>query len=454
MPKQAATDARPAARKHVLRVALATTLLMCDFLALLMGTLLGAWLSFAPGWIETHFLQVSALLPLYGLSAGALRSCTGEALVDLKEALKRGTLAFITTAGVIGFLLFVTENAPNIPPLFVARSLIVALALLVVFRVLHTSYANRQLQGELYRIVALHDGTYPVSPGSPAPINVSRAFEVGSSIAEEYHRLAGLVAPADRVIVKCPAHKRDLWAHVLQGMNVHGEIFAPEIAETRAIGIGRFVGTPTFIVAKGPLNLRDRMVKRGFDLSIALLALLLLAPLFLLTALAIKLDSPGPVFFRQKRIGRQNRLFDIFKFRSMHAGSCNELGLESTARNDSRITTVGAFIRRTSIDELPQILNVIKGDMSIVGPRPHAVYSTASSKFFWEVDARYWYRHACKPGMTGLAQIRGFRGATHLETDLTNRLEADLEYLGRWSIWNDIAIVFRTAGVLVHRNAY
>lgn len=454
MPMVVAEDVRPATRKHVLRVVLATTLLLCDLLALLTGTLSAAWLSFKQGWIETHLLQISALVPLYGLSAGALRACTGEALIDLKEALKRGTLAFATTAGVIGFLLFVTENSARIPPAFVALSLIVAVTFLVIFRVLHTSWANRRLLGQLYRVVTLHDGVYPVPAGSPPPINVGRAFEAGCSIAEEYHRLAGLVAPADRVIVRCPAHKRDMWAHVLQGMNVHGEIFAPEITETRAIGIGRFDGTPTYIVAKGPLNLRDRMLKRGFDLTISLLALLLLAPLFLVTALAIKLDSSGPVFFRQKRIGRQNRLFYIYKFRSMHASQGNELGIESTARNDSRITTVGAFIRRTSIDELPQILNVIKGDMSIVGPRPHAVYSTASSKFFWEVDARYWYRHACKPGMTGLAQIRGFRGATHFESDLTNRLEADLEYLGRWSIWSDIAIVFRTAGVLVHRNAY
>lgn len=118
------------------------------------------------------------------------------------------------------------------------------------------------------------------------------------------------------------------------------------------------------------------------------------------------------------------------------------------------MTRVGAFIRKTSIDELPQLINVLKGDMSIVGPRPHPLGSRAANKLFWEVDDRYWHRHAAKPGLTGLAQVRGYRGATRLEADLTDRLHADLEYLDTWSIWRDLLIIFMTFRVLVHRNAY
>ena len=144
----------------------------------------------------------------------------------------------------------------------------------------------------------------------------------------------------------------------------------------------------------------------------------------------------------------------MYKFRSMATGRADQDGHRSTARGDERITRVGKFIRRTSIDELPQLFNVLRGEMAIVGPRPHALGSQAGAKLFWEVDERYWERHALKPGLTGLAQIRGFRGATANEGDLTDRLEADLEYLDGWSLARDIQIVFSTLGVLVHDRAF
>jgi len=119
-----------------------------------------------------------------------------------------------------------------------------------------------------------------------------------------------------------------------------------------------------------------------------------------------------------------------------------------------RVTRIGRFIRSTSIDELPQLFNVVIGDMSIAGPRPHAIGSQAGDKLFWEVDQRYWLRHALKPGLTGLAQIRGLRGATESESDLASRLNSDLEYLNGWSLWRDLGIVLATARVLVHDRAF
>jgi lipopolysaccharide/colanic/teichoic acid biosynthesis glycosyltransferase len=169
-----------------------------------------------------------------------------------------------------------------------------------------------------------------------------------------------------------------------------------------------------------------------------------------LVAAAILIEDGSPVLFVQRRVGRANRFFQVYKFRSMVIGRADHDGHNSTERNDARITRVGKFIRRTSIDELPQLFNVLKGEMSIVGPRPHALGSQAGDKLFWEVDERYWERHALKPGLTGLAQIRGFRGATASEIDLTERLEADLEYLDGWSLQRDIQIIFGTLAVLVH----
>jgi polysaccharide biosynthesis protein PslA len=168
----------------------------------------------------------------------------------------------------------------------------------------------------------------------------------------------------------------------------------------------------------------------------------------------IRLDSPGPVLFKQRRIGHGNRQFMMYKFRSMRTDKTDSSGSRSASRDDDRITRVGRFIRRTSIDELPQLINVIRGEMSLVGPRPHPLGSLAGDLLFWEVTHNYWLRHALKPGITGLAQIRGFRGATDREEDLEKRIRCDLEYLSNWSVWRDFLIMLQTLSVLTHKNAY
>jgi len=177
-------------------------------------------------------------------------------------------------------------------------------------------------------------------------------------------------------------------------------------------------------------------------------------PLMGLVALAIRIDSPGPILFAQSRVGRGNRLFKMYKFRSMFVDRSDRDGERSTGRDDDRVTRVGRLIRATSLDELPQLFNVLSGAMSIVGPRPHALGSRAEDRLFWDIDPSYWHRHAVKPGLTGLAQVRGYRGATERQEDLKNRLQADLEYLSGWTIWRDIKIIAATFRVLVHRNAF
>jgi lipopolysaccharide/colanic/teichoic acid biosynthesis glycosyltransferase len=176
--------------------------------------------------------------------------------------------------------------------------------------------------------------------------------------------------------------------------------------------------------------------------------------LFLVIAVAIKLDSRGPVFFRQERIGLGNRSFRIWKFRSMRIEMQDPLAIQHTQRDDARVTRVGNFLRRTSLDELPQLFNVLIGEMSLVGPRPHAAMSKAGGALFWEVEQNYWERHVVKPGITGLAQVNGFRGSTFRADDLRNRLDADLIYVMRWSLWQDLVIIFRTFLILGHKNAF
>jgi lipopolysaccharide/colanic/teichoic acid biosynthesis glycosyltransferase len=268
------------------------------------------------------------------------------------------------------------------------------------------------------------------------------------------HNIGVLVAGFDRVVVLCPADRHDAWTLLLRGANVEGELMLPDECTGSVLGLGNFSGKMTHVVSRGPLSISSRARKRMLDLAITVPAILLLAPLLIAVAIAIKFDSRGPVLFLQDRVGRGNKLFKIMKFRSMRVDKSDVRGARSTSRDDDRITRVGAFIRKTSIDELPQLFNVLKGDMSLVGPRPHALGSLAGDALFWEVDHRYWLRHSLKPGITGLAQVRGFRGATEERADLERRLSADLEYVQNWSLGREISILLRTFLVLVHRNAF
>ena len=267
-------------------------------------------------------------------------------------------------------------------------------------------------------------------------------------------RLAQILDACERVIVSCPEERRGAWARVLAGANVDAEMLVPELDAVGAIGLRRHGGHSTLLVGCGPLRLRDRVTKRLFDIGFSATVLVVLLPVFAAIALAIRIESPGPILFRQQRLGRSNRLFSILKFRSMRTELGDESGSRSASRDDDRVTGVGRFLRRTSLDELPQLLNVLAGEMSVVGPRPHPLGCRADDELFWDIDDHYFDRHSIKPGITGLAQVRGFRGATEKKTDVTDRLRADLEYLDGWHIGRDVAIVARTIGVVVHSNAF
>ena len=258
----------------------------------------------------------------------------------------------------------------------------------------------------------------------------------------------------DRVIVSCGIEHRALWASILRATGVKGEVVSLAVTDLGAFGIEREDNFSTLVVSSRPLTLLARATKRLMDLAIAFLALLLLAPVMLAVALAIKLEDGGPVFFSQQRVGRSNRFFRVLKFRSMYAENLDAHATQLTAADDIRVTRVGKFIRRTSIDELPQLINVLIGEMSLVGPRPHALGAKAGGRHYWQVDARYWQRHSLRPGLTGLAQIRGYRGTTAYEEDLVNRVASDLEYIAKWSPWFDLVIIVMTIRVLIHENAY
>ncbi len=204
-------------------------------------------------------------------------------------------------------------------------------------------------------------------------------------------------------------------------------------------------------IQRQPLGMGERAAKRTFDIVVAFTALILLLPLFGVIALAIMIDSRGPVFFRQTRSGFNGRPFKIFKFRSMTVAEDGDK-VGQVTRNDIRVTRVGAFMRKTSLDELPQLFNVLRGEMSVVGPRPHAM---AHDRQFAEAADNYAFRHHVKAGMTGWAQVHGARGETDTIDKIQRRIDLDLWYIKHWSLALDFSILFRTVVVVLHgKNAY
>ena len=207
----------------------------------------------------------------------------------------------------------------------------------------------------------------------------------------------------------------------------------------------------TIDIQRAPLNVLERFVKRAMDVVISMFALVMLLPVLALTAIAIKLDGPGPVIFRQYRKGFNGRQFVMFKFRTMRVQE-NDGPIKQVVRNDPRVTAIGRLLRASSIDELPQLLNVLMGDMSLIGPRPHAI---AHDSQFEKIVSDYAYRHHVKPGITGWAQCNGSRGATPSVEHVSKRINLDLWYINNWSLWLDIRILVKTAfEVLRKRNAY
>jgi putative colanic acid biosynthesis UDP-glucose lipid carrier transferase len=205
--------------------------------------------------------------------------------------------------------------------------------------------------------------------------------------------------------------------------------------------MGNFLGFPAVDLNQPLSSGLNGVTKDMFDKVFAMMALILLTPLFIVIAISIKATSPGPVFFRQPRLGLNGKKFNVYKFRTMKVHQENDVVKQAT-KNDPRITPIGGFLRRTSLDELPQFINVLLGDMSVVGPRPHALQHNEMYKGVVEL---YMLRHRVKPGITGWAQIHGHRGETDTIDKMAKRVQFDLHYIQNWSLWMDIRIIIWTA---------
>lgn len=253
----------------------------------------------------------------------------------------------------------------------------------------------------------------------------------------------------DATILTIPWKEGERWTELLRKLEAHAiDVYLasdlPRIARGRRRPAWR-TDLSAWQIAEPPMRDWDRILKKLEDMVIASVGLVLLSPILLLAAIAIKLDSKGPVFFVQQRWGFNNRTFGCLKLRTMRVDAPDQQGAQGTLRDDDRITRVGRFLRKTSIDEFPQLVNVLRGEMSIVGPRAHAVGMKVGEQIYMDTVKAYASRHRVKPGITGWAQINGMRGGIHTPEKAERSVTLDITYIENWSIWFDMKIILRTA---------
>jgi len=470
-------------RRFIMPGVLAGIARVADFSGLALASMLILWTYVAPlEGMAVEYLLATMILP--AATVLLIGSFNGYAAGTYRRAIdKMGRGAAIWTAvfACFALVLFFLKIGEEFSRVWLASWFLAGLAVLTALRLLAGHLVSRWMAtGVLERRAVLVGG-------GPEAVELIRALraEPANDI-----RICGIFD--DRENARVPALKEGLpklgRIDELLEFGRQAEIdmlivAMPMSAEHRLVGLLRklwvlpvdirlsasasklqfrprsysYVGAVPFLdLFDRPIADWDNVVKSCFDRIVGTLILILAAPVMLAVAAAIKLDSPGPVFFRQRRYGFNNELIEVFKFRSMYAHMTDANADRLATRGDPRVTRVGRFIRKTSIDELPQLLNVVvSGNLSLVGPRPHAIQAKAADRLYEQVVDGYFARHRVKPGITGWAQVNGWRGETDTPEKLERRVEHDLFYIENWSVILDLYILLLTPFRLFNtENAY
>jgi exopolysaccharide biosynthesis polyprenyl glycosylphosphotransferase len=436
-------------------LAIATTLLL-DLTVISAIALVLPFFRFNDVEHEDALRLLGFLLTVYAFSAFSVGVYDGAAFKQRRSYIGRPAKALILAYFLLFVAFFLLKIGDHFSRLLVALLAALTIPAITFGRILLFDRAIAASGHSEPIEVLLIEGVAPPATASSMEVIDARAHGISTDLSDPHNinKIADLGSRVERIVVHCEPHRRQEWANLLKCLAVRSEITFPELAPLRPLAIGNNEPMNSVVVAEHPLLWRQAVTKRLFDILMSAALILALSPLLLIVALAIRLESPGPILFRQRRVGYGNKTFVMLKFRSMRHAQADVEAKALTLRNDVRLTRIGAFIRRTSLDELPQLFNVLLGDMSLVGPRPHAPAALAGEKFYWEVDQKYWHRHIAKHGITGLAQVRGFRGNTFEEADLQSRLDSDLEYVANWSLARDVEILLATLRVLVHDKAF
>ncbi|WP_416137034.1 undecaprenyl-phosphate glucose phosphotransferase [Halomonas sp. HK25] len=439
-----------------------------DLLSVVAGSLLAYWLRFESFHLHERFVLAIAIISLFVLLLNSLLGAYVRWRVTrISTLLARLVMVWLIVGILATSIIYFADAAERYSRLWVGMSLVFSLMMAGGVRVLAQLVLRQvRLKGRARRSVFL------VGPGNHL-INIARGMRAspgeGYSIAgverlidipnEAFlERLVRRVTSSDarEVWICLPLEMGSVVRSIFYALRNHtAEVrFIPDFRDMLLLNhqISEVAGHYAIDLSVTPMDGMARIIKRTEDIVVGGLISLLILPVCLAIAVAIKLTSPGPVLFKQYRTGANGKQFRVYKFRSMRVHNEKDSQVTQATKGDSRITPIGAFLRRTSLDELPQFFNVLQGRMSIVGPRPHAL---AHNEYYQDMVESYMRRHKVKPGITGWAQVNGFRGETDTLEKMEKRVEYDLWYIDNWSIWLDFRIIFLTIlKGFVNKNAY
>jgi Undecaprenyl-phosphate glucose phosphotransferase len=474
---QAVLDAQPAQRKYAPGF-YSNALRMADFVAIILAGLSGYILRFGPGAAIKPPDHVSIYFVAL-VTVGSIQMARGYqsrklfSLSTQMEALINGVAATLFLILIYGFL---SGKLREFSRIWLSLSFVIGFVLLLTNRKI-IAYALRKAsqRGQITEsivIVGANERAEKIITSIHAMPNANIA--VLGVFDDRFMRPMSELMQAsllgttgdmldyirrhrvDRVVVALPWNTSDRTNALLSRLGtvpVRIDLVPSDmIWHYPNIDMERIGGVPVLTIVNSRVERQMGMIKRVEDIVISSIALLLLWPVLLIAAIAVKLGSKGPAIFKQRRHGFNNQVFEVYKFRSMRMQDDDGKGVKQATRHDARITRVGSFLRRSSIDELPQLFNVLKGDMSIVGPRPHAVQHNDE---FGAIISQYFARHNVKPGITGWAQVKGLRGETDTIEKMHKRVDADLYYIEHWSLLLDLKVILMTAmTVWFHDAAY
>lgn len=409
---------------------------------------------------ETLFLGVSLLLAVS--SFAAFRLYDEHRLAQPVDGLPRVWAAWLGTLAGSVLVVFVLRQQELPSRDWLLVWMVSEIAVLALIRLGARAWVHRlQTVGDLgWNVVVVGSGDWGRTARRRLDADRLHARVVGyidldnfanpdDALLEVRRQLAG--RPVDQVALALEPSQAMRVPELLAALRDFpievGLVPVPPVVDLPVLGSRRLGDLATMTCLEKPIDGWGWHVKGAFDRVAASLILLFLAPLLLVVAIAVRVTSPGPIFFRQKRLGFNQQLVDVYKFRSMYVDLCDAPlsdHVKQATRDDPRVTAVGRFLRKTSLDELPQLVNVIRGEMSLVGPRPHAV---AHDEYYATLIDGYLGRHRAKPGITGWAQVNGCRGEIHSLEDMRRRIELDLYYIDNWSLWFDMRILMRTVFV-------
>ncbi|MDX2204273.1 MAG: undecaprenyl-phosphate glucose phosphotransferase [Hyphomicrobiaceae bacterium] len=444
----------------------------------------GLGFAVAYAYVDEYFRQYAAALALTGVAASFVFEGMGlyrtGALAAAHRHLPALVAGWTATVGVMLAALFFLKVSQDFSRAWIAIWYVAGIGALIAFRSGITALTRRSIaSGSLIRRAVVY-GTgetcasmiHGLNQDPDNDIKIVAVFDErgpgrGGGVIEGYPNLGGIDAlmaycranPVDMLIVALPVSAegrllglvKKLW---VLPVDIRLAAQASKLRfRPRAYSFAGNV--PLIDLVDRPIADWDKVLKWTFDKIVGTLALIALSPVMAAVAVAIKLDSKGPVLFRQKRMGFNNEIIEVYKFRSMYTDMTDANASKLVTKDDPRVTRVGRIIRKTSLDELPQLFNVLIGTLSLVGPRPHALQSKAADRLYHDVVDGYFARHKVKPGITGWAQINGWRGETDTAEKIEKRVECDIYYIENWSVLLDLYILFRTPfSLLSTENAY